>query len=416
MAFIGLNSIGGFIGGLFGRGINKDSFGWRNNSSYLLGQKGPQCIDTSLPNQVYNEIYTYKTVVETIAKFLCNGVIKIVDKDGKDVEDPEFKAFIAKPNPLQTQNEWLYQYAIQLLTYGEQVVYKNQASTMMKYPSSMINISAFYVEKKLTGKVFDQLKVEDIISKFILRISGEQKEFDPKDIMFSKIPDLDSPINGLSPIKSLKYPLSNPKLADEYLNVISGEKGAIGILSNNGGKDQFGSVAMNPEEKKRIQDSYIGSNGVQDGQKRIIITETNVKWDPMSYPTQQLQLLEQKDSYFLSVCHALGVNPNVLPNFGSTYENQKSGELSTYINCVIPKADHLAQLLTSYLMVDRTPGNRIIIDFEHLAIFKEAKSLRQTAINAMIASYAVAVQNGFMTPETAKQLIDTELGIDSNKN
>ena len=55
----------------------------------------------------------------------------------------------------------------------------------------------------------------------------------------------------------------------QYLNVISGEKGAIGLISTTN-KDSMGAIPTSPEDKKALNDKFTNENGVQDGQTRVV--------------------------------------------------------------------------------------------------------------------------------------------------
>ena len=126
------------------------------------------------------------------------------------------------------------------------------------------------------------------------------KRITKQTILYTKLDDLDNPIIGKSPLTSLRLPLTNTKLAYDYRNVIMAEKGAIGILSNQS-IDAVGNIKISQEDKDKINNQYGSEYGIGAGQKRVILTESNLQWQPMTYPTSCLLYTSSK-SFSCSSC------------------------------------------------------------------------------------------------------------------
>jgi hypothetical protein len=74
---------------------------------------------------------------------------------------------------------------------------------------------------------------------------------------------------------------------------------------------------MDPEEKKRIQKSWY-----QQSKDEIIITEANVQWQPMSFPTKDLMLFEELTADKLAIIDAYGMSINLFSTEkGATFSN-----------------------------------------------------------------------------------------------
>jgi len=179
------------------------------------------------------------------------------------------------------------------------------------------------VKPFLSGKYFDQVNVEDVVKYYeYIENNRTTNKFESQSMLWSRLTDLDSMLVGTSPIHSLKFPVSNIEHAYAYRNVIMSEKGAIGILSNES-KDQMGSMPISAGEKKRIHDEYIGGSGIGRDQKRVILTEASLKWQPMSYPTKDLMLFEEIDANTMTIVDQFGLNINIFSNKNATFENVK---------------------------------------------------------------------------------------------
>lgn len=387
-------TIGDFFGGTSKRG--KKAF--YNTRVPFMMNSGEVRINTIVPYKIYNSIPQVSLTVDKISAMFSNGVFKYQRiSDNMIVDMPkELAALLEKPNIFQGQNAFLRQYALQYWIYGNQYIKKNKVSSLQKFPGSIINISPAYLKPVLTGKMFDQVEMSGVVERFDYFENGNVKRFETNDILWSKIGDLDNPIIGCSPLQSLEFPISNNELAYKYLNCISGEKGGIGILSQLPIKDSFGTLPSSPEEKKKLEAQYREQNGVDDDQKKILITDSPIGWTPMSYPTAQLLLLEQIDANFLTILNRYHVNSNIFVN--STYENLRHGLVTTHNDCIQPFADLTGQHFTTFLEVEK--GYRIILDYSHLPYLQSDKVEE--------ASTFLTVSNALNTLVTAQIITSQE--------
>jgi HK97 family phage portal protein len=392
---------------------NRSGGKWqRFRQTYLLGQKGPVWINYLEPYEEYNSIPQLKLVIDKKASMFSNMQLKLVDKITKEeIIDHELHALLNNPNPLQSQNAFLKEFKMQEQVYGNQFIYKNKASRISKYPTTLYNVSARYMQPELSGKIFDQVSIDGIIERYKYRQTGQyslKRDFKPSEILYSRIADLDNPIIGRSPIEALTMPLSNIKGAYAYRNVIITEKGAIGILSNEG-KDAMGGIPISSEEKDKINALHSEQYGINEGQKRIILTEASLKWQPMSYPTKDLMLFEEVDANTMTIIDMLGLNVDMFSSKSSTYENAKAAYLGAYQDTIIPDADQFTQAFGKFIGI---PDNTMLIgSYDHLSIMKESKLKGMQSIQSIVASLTQAVAAGIMSAEQAKIILSNELGL-----
>lgn len=387
-----------------------------NSRPELLGRRGAVYLDVAVPYNLYNSIPQLRTVIDKKALMFANMELKVVsERDGKDVDDKEFRTLMANPNILQSMNDWLRQYKAQEQIYGNQFIYKNQPSRLSKYPASLQNISPAYMRPMLTGKLFDQVELKGVIEKYIYCVNTAEKYFDVEDILWSRITDLDNPLLGSSPLKPLEGPLTNTKYAYDYLNVISNEKGGIGILSmGSGNKDGMGAVPLNPVEKNNIESQYRDTYGIGnrvDGseKRRVMITEASLNWQPMSYPTKDLLLMEQIDANFLAIIDHFGLNVNIFSSKSQTYENVKNAIIQCYQDTIQPEADQFAQSLSKFIGVAK--GMRLQASYAHLAILQKDKGQEATTLQTALSGLNSAITAGLLTKPEAMAILDNTFGI-----
>lgn len=378
-----------------------------NRINYQIS-KGEVYIDTNVPYDLYNTIPQLRTPVDKLAAMFSNGVFKYqkVGSDKFDTMPTEIAKLLENPNILQGQNPFLNQYLRQLIVYGNQFIYKNSASKITTTPQSLINVSPANLKPKLTGKLFDQFSMDGIVSGFEYNENGTVKTFDTTNILWSKISDLDNNLIGYSPLKAMKYPLSNTVAAYQYLNCISTEKGGIGVLSSQS-KDSMGALPMTTEEKAELEATYRAENGIEEGQKKIHITTGSVTWSPMSYPTKDLLLMEQIDANFLSILNVLGVNQNLFLN--STYENLKNGLIQTHNDTVLVYADGFTQALGKFIGVK--DGYRLVLDYSHLPYLQTDKLQDAQTFSTVSTALNQLVTAGILDTKAANTMLVNQFGV-----
>lgn len=410
-----MGQLNDLLSGFFRRFINKIGLGFMAN--YILGQKGPVWISTEKPWLLYNTVPALKSVIDRKAMMFANMKMTLINITTKEpVDDKELMKLLENPNPLQGQNDWLKEFQIQKSTYGSQFMYGSRAGSLQSYPHLLWNISPRYCKPVLTGKLFDQTEIKGIISGYQLVQNGSSMPsqlFDPENIMYTKLPNLDDPIIGLSPIHSLSLPLSNIKASYEFRNVIMTQKGAIGMLSQEKpSNDGSGVLPMEDGEKDRMEKHFTNKYGIGPDQAKVLVTEASMKWTPMTYPTKELMLFEEVDADKRDIIDQYGMNQNIFCSLqGSTYENVKNSLVMVYQDTIQPEADGFCQMLSKFLRVKE--GFKIIASYDHLSILKENKLSGMAAIKSMIEALTQAVQAGLLDRVQAENILAAELGVTS---
>lgn len=371
--------------------------------------KGQVYINALVPYKIYNSIPQFKIPVDKLASMFSNGVFKYQKIGSNELMElpKEYAKLLEKPNILQGQNPFLNQYYRQLKVYGNQFIYKSTPSPLSKVPTSLKNISPALLKPVLTGKYFDQVSIEGVISNYEYTENGMIKPFEVNSVLWSKVDDLDNPLVGISPLVGLEFPTSNTELAYKYLNCISGERGALGILSRTPLKDSMGALPATQEEIQEKEELYRRNHGVDDNQMKTIITNSPLTYTPMSYPTRELMLSEQIDANGMTILDALGVNRNLFS--GSTYENLKHGLISTHNDTVVPDADGFTQNLSKFIGVPE--GYRLVLDYSHLPYLQADKTQEATTLNSVSAALNSLVTSQIITPQQANTILANQFGV-----
>ena len=394
-------------------------FAWNSfNNAYILGQRGPIYISTTQPKELFNTIPELRAIIGRDATMFSNMKLYKRNKSTKEIiPDPQLDLLLDNPNCTQSQNQFLKQYRMQLLCYGNQFIYKNKVNSK-SYPVALWNLSPFYLQPVLTGKIFEQLTMGEIIERYhiinTLSLNGVDyniRDFETDDILFTRIEDLDNPIIGRSPIASMQDPLSNIKTAYRARNV-GHQMVGVGMVSPKAVKDMTGSaIPMNPKEKKDMEDQFGSDYGIGIDQRRTILAKASVDYTALAIPTKDMLLIEEVNADIVAICNVLNMNPQMFLT-NTTYENLRASIVQTYQDNIIPAAEEFCQALTPFLGLK--PNEEICASYEHLSILKENKLKGMMAIQAIVTALAQAVEAGILDAKSATNILANELGLSAD--
>jgi len=281
----------------------------------VWGVKQPVWVDTGEAWRLFVEIPELRAVISKRAEMMSANEPKLYDKKGEQVTNHWLLDMINNPNPTQSWADVVYTLGVQDGIYSNTFIYApkrvlNVRNLFIPLPSNKITIN-------LSGKKLKQMDADGLINDYVFTDDAENKETLPfEDVVYLTTADGMNIVKPISRIESLKFPLSNIRATYNKRNVLLENIGSIGILSAQQ-NDLGGAIPMDPEEKKRIQKSWY-----QQSKDEIIITEANVQWQPMSFPTKDLMLFEEMTADKLAILDAYGMSANLFSTEkGATFTN-----------------------------------------------------------------------------------------------
>ena len=133
---------------------------------------------------------------------------------------------------------------------------------------------------------------------------------------------------------------------------------------------------MTPEEKKEIQRDWFARQ-----KDELIITESDVNWQPMSFPTKDLMLFEELTEDKMALIDAYGLNYSIFSQSkGATFSNVRDGVRMAYNDTIIPETKQLYDAITEQFGLDKD-GLRLIPDFSNITILQADENLKADALN-----------------------------------
>jgi hypothetical protein len=351
-----------------------------------FGKKKAVWIDTSKAFQHYIEIPELRTVVNKKAKMISSGIPKLLNDKGEEVTEHWILELIKNPNPTQCWDEVIYSMAVNDALYSTSFLYAPKRS--FGIVNLLLPLASHKMQINTSGRTLKQMDTGGLIDSYIYNYSDEA----PQKLKFDEVIMLQTTdgmnlLNPVSIIDSLKFPLSNIRAQYNKRNVLLENMGAIGILSAKK-SDIGGALPVTPEEKKKIQRDWYNRS-----KDEVLITETELEWHPMSYPTKDLMLFEELTADKLAVIDAFGLNYYIFSNEnGSTFTNVRDGIRMAYTTTIIPEADKIYDNLTEQLGLDKE-GLRLVCTFDHLKVLQsdvlessQSLNVRADALNKIILS------------------------------
>lgn len=347
-------------------------------------------------------------VISRGAEMFANMEVRHVDAKGKEIENSPILKFLRKPNPLQKLDSFLYEYYVFHSVYSQAFMYANKGSRLAPIPGALWNLPGGWMKINLTGKVYDQIDIEGIVESYVF--TDGSRSWAPNEITHIAQGIGMDKYRVKTKIEALQIPLSNIVAGLKSDNIILTERGLIGFVSHDAGKDAYGSTPPDMKEMQRISKAYKKNTSLDSANGHVQFTHAPVKWVPMSFDTKQLMLHEGMENYFGIVCGEMGMDRDIFPSTkGATNENKNAGLKNTYQNTMQPLANTLMEYLSDIFgLVDR--NERLLSSYDWLPVMKEDGLKSAQTLKAQTDSVALLVTNNVINPGEARILMEKLTG------
>jgi hypothetical protein len=364
----------------------------------IWGKKEAVWLDTGDAWRLFIDIPELRSVVNKRATMMASNMPILYDKNGNLIENHWINDLINKPNGVQSWSDVVYSMSVQDALYSNVVAYCplrsfGQRNLIITLPNNKIQIN-------LSGKKLKQMEMNDLITSFVFTYDDGSKEtIDLQDSIYLTTADGMNIVRPISRIDSLRLPLSNIMASYNKRNVLLENLGAIGILSAQQ-NDLGGAIPMTPEERQKIQRDWYKRQ-----KDELIITESNVNWQPMSYPTRDLMLFEELTEDKLAIIDAFGLNYNLFSSEkGSTFSNVRDSIRMAYTDTIIPETQ---QMYDSMIAQWGLQGEYYLkADFNHLPILQDDENQKATAHKTKVETVKMINELVPLSEEQLKQLLD----------
>lgn len=367
--------------------------------------------------RAYLECAPLKSIIHRRASAFNTGQIEIVKTtpSANFVKDADLLNLLNAPNALQTQKQFFSQQNTYIDLHGYCPVLKVYAvgfeDPKKNTPTSIWNIPPWLFDVEYTGKWLKQDSIDKIFTGYSMMWGDGKTLLDTKNVFFIFDDAIGTESNaGLcipdSRLRGLEYPISNIVGSYKSLNTIINKRGAIGILSNDS-KDSVGAIPMDEEEKVNLQKDF-KRYGLTGQQFQVIITNANLKWQQMSVPVKDLQLLEGIDAYIKEIARAYGYPSELLSLSDVPYLNRKYCKKELYSDTIIPEGNSRMEQFTNGL-IDPEKKIKIQYNFDSIDVLQEEKLLEFQAQQQINVVCQTQFNNGLITKNDWR----IKLGLDT---
>ena len=410
-----MNILKAFLTKSQGKKTVYDTYGDVNARWYALK-------DNEAYAEVFQEVPELNAIVTNKSKQIAKGIWMCRDtRTGDPIENDKFLEILKKPNPLMSGSEFLQAMYVDKEIFGNAYNFllapANQSPTP-ENTAALYNLSARYTYPNPTGKLFYQTKLEDIITKYVFHVRGQEYDFRPNQICHISNTNVNflngQYVVGESPLKSLNWALSNIKAAYEARNIYITRRGAFGVLSNNSKSD----MGIEPIDDKAGLQNQLNKYGLSKKQWQFIVTNADVKWNPISIPTKDLELYKEVREDVIAIANQYNF-PVLLLNYmeGSTFSNMETAARQLYTDAIIPDAKHIAQEINR--TVNAYDFNKeYYLSYDHVEALQTDKKVEaeRNEINIRsIISLNEAIQAGSMTLEAALSILINVVGMNEDE-
>lgn len=391
------------------------NFPSRNANAYyqnvIFNSSTPRWINFDNNLKPYNECPLLNIAINRKAELFSNGRWKVVSVNDEEKEYPndDVLKLLNNPNPLQNCNEFLKQYSICCDIFATELIYALRA-TKNQDPSALYILPNAMMTIVPTGKLYMQNKLDQIIAYYMMQGVGVGKQRWEVDEIIYNAQNVGTNLIGQSKIPALNKPISNIMGALETRNIIIHDKGAIGILTANGGGDGSGVIPLSEPERLKIENQFRRDTDIYGDRSKVKITTASMQWQNMSYPVKDLMLFEENEEDFGWICGAFNLDRDIFPSVkGATFENKKQGEIATYQNAIKPQADDLADCLThNFKELFNTRNRKLKLCYDHLPIMKEDELKEAQAEKLEVERLSLLKRDGIINAETYAKLAGVE--------
>ncbi len=282
----------------------------------FLNRKLPVILDTNNLMLVYSSIPRFRSILDYKGYLIRQAKIRLfkVGANGDDEEEifeHPILSLLKNPNPVLKGDDFLTQWCLMWDLYQTSLIFKNKINpNSTTLPVSLMVLPTGEFKINPTGFLFEAMNINDIILNYehinSLYPHAQPKYYEPSEIMRYVDGPTDRYFFGIPKIITNKLIASNLQCALQTRNILLNDMGARGILSNSGG-DNEGGLPLSPEERNRLEKAYRQDYGISEDQSKILITQSSLKWQPMSFPTKDLLAFEEEETCFTALCDIYGM-------------------------------------------------------------------------------------------------------------
>lgn len=351
----------------------------------------------------------FSMVVDKCGKLFANGKYYVVDKNNNtNTKYKWLEDLLKQPNVLQTGKQFGKQVEITLKVFGRCPIYVNRISDRV-VSMWIIPPELFHVET--TGKMWEQVDLSGIIKKAWIDWGGSRFELEEDSYFIvnessAEIYPSNIEIDYKCSSDSLTHPINNWMSQMIARGTLIQNGGPKGIICNDD-TTEFRNSSLDAREANELNQKFRDKYGIVNKLFSIWVTKSRVKWIPLSFSTNQLELHKEDEFCRNAIANLIGLNPSIFDS-KSIESNMNNAEVSAYQNLIIPDAESFAEALTYFVAPEDCT---IKIDFTHVSCLQDDKAASATALNTAASAIITLYNAGIITNDESRSEISNYIDI-----
>ena len=314
------------------------------------------------------------SIINRIDAMRKQAVLRLYDKDGKEVEGHELNKFLYKVNSQTNTDDFITQMLIYRLTIGEYFIYKpsitaglnkGKVSELVMLPSGDVEI--------IEGTIFEPVKGYIIEGNF-------QAELTIDDVYHSKLfnPNWkeEKSLHGMSPLRAAANTVSKLNQIEITETKAFENQGPPYILYKESSGDPMQNRMTDPQRDEIVKKI---KNAAKENNRSLplVLKDKFGKLD-LGQKLTDMAVIESSKSGIQALCNTYCMPGQIFGIGEATYNNMREARKAAWTDCLMPNLSNVSQTLTDCLInpVVEYQGMKFAFDYAEVEELQEGMEIK----------------------------------------
>lgn len=350
--------------------------------------------------EIYEKCAPVSSIINRKAKAYAGGELQVLNARTENEvtgQNKEWIRLLTNPNPIQSHRQFFRQLYTYTYLNGYALVMKMYPEAFNDRPSKLWVLPYWCIEVEDKKTPIYEMAREDLLRGIYFVYNGKKTPLDANNLIL--ISDETASVDKdtwlpESRLEQCQYPVTTLLSSVEAEATMIQRKGAIGILSKK--TDPLGNMPVDVDYKQDLQREF-SRYGLTRDQWQVIITDADLQWQSMTFPTKDLMLHESYQKALKDLCDAYDFPFELTAHSDrKTLANVSSFDRILYQNAIIPEADSIDSQLMLGLNAE---ANNIIIkhSYSHIPALQESEKEKGDGRKALNDALQIEYNNGLIT-------------------
>jgi phage portal protein BeeE len=363
--------------------------------------------------KIYENTAVLFAVINKRAQCFGSAVSYVMDKQGNEVKTPQaeqIRKLLEQPNSLMSWSQFYALLEICRMLYGYCIVLKSSFAPG-QLPTALYIADPSHISLRYRHSANPYIGRSQEVE---VHVCGSKTSLTLDDLIIFNDVKLgfgDNIFLAQSRMTAIENENKLLAVLSDAEHAIIRNRGALGIISKDVNEKMNAEVFK--EDVEPVHEAY-RRYGINSEHWHVLITNLALRWQAITPPLKDLQLLEFEEQMAKKICGVFDVpfalfpfhKENSLGNGGADYQQEKRFYQST----VIPSAKGDAVLLTKSLC--RGHDLTITLDFSDVAALQEDLKTKAEGVNTIVSALTTALDRGAITRDECRSILSEYVAID----